>query len=80
MYLIYYLLLTGGTSLAISGSGFGPNITVTVGAGLCDVKSVTYDTIICLTPALVSRSGSTQCGHIKISKIRKYCYSRNAKL
>jgi len=52
--------LGGGTSLTLTGVGFGSGVTVTVGGNACVVMSSSYDTIVCLTPAGTAGAADVQ--------------------
>ena len=41
--------------LTISGTGFGPEVTVTVDSSECELIFTNYSTIICITPAKVTK-------------------------
>ena len=41
--------VVGGTEITISGSGFEGHVTVMIGENVCEVTSVSFDEIICIT-------------------------------
>ena len=41
--------------LTISGTGFGPEVTVAVDSSECRLIFTNYSTIICITPAKVTK-------------------------
>ncbi|XP_074660960.1 fibrocystin-L-like [Tubulanus polymorphus] len=48
-------VIAGGTELTVQGKGFTQNSLVTLGnSDVCNVKQVTFDQIVCVTPAVVS--------------------------
>lgn len=50
-YKIPFAILTGGTVLELTGSGFDSTSMVYVGGSECEVISVNASTISCMTPA-----------------------------
>ncbi|XP_035685638.1 fibrocystin-L-like [Branchiostoma floridae] len=43
--------LAGGTTLTITGNGFGSDTNVTVDGQICEIMSVNLSTVTCITPA-----------------------------
>ncbi|XP_078699976.1 fibrocystin-L-like [Branchiostoma floridae x Branchiostoma belcheri] len=43
--------LAGGTTLTITGNGFGSDTNVTIGGQMCEILTVSLSTVICITPA-----------------------------
>ncbi|XP_066276424.1 fibrocystin-L-like [Branchiostoma lanceolatum] len=48
--------LAGGTTLTVTGNGFGSDTTVTMDGETCEILSVNLSTVTCITPAATNES------------------------